>query len=175
MFRILLLIFIAVPVIEIALLLQVGSLLGGLNTVLLIITTAVVGAALVKRQGLRNWMSIQVKLAKGQAPGLEVAGGMLLFLAGVCLIIPGFATDILGALLLITPVRNYFAKAMLTRAAVAGSKGSFAQFQFRNGPGAQPGRRGKDADGSVIDGEYSYKKEVKPELEDKDDTKGQGQ
>ena len=172
MFQILLLLFIVVPIVEIAVLLQVGSLIGGLNTLLLIIITAVVGAALVKQQGMQNWMTMQAKLAQGQMPGVEMAGGLLIFLAGVFLITPGFVTDLVGLAFLLPPSRNAIAKSMLKRMAMRGGNASFTQFHFRQGaPGAGPQRRQRtdsdEAEGTVIDGEYSQKRGPQEQIDDK--------
>lgn len=172
MFRILLLLFIAVPIVEIVVLLQVGDLVGGLNTLLLIVITAVVGAALVKLQGMRNWMTVQSKLARGQMPGVEMAGGLLLFLAGILLITPGFVTDLVGLILLLPPSRNAIAKSMLKRMVMDGGKAGFSQFHFRQGATNSGPRRGaqekeSDAEGSVIDGEYSYRRDPDQQIEDK--------
>lgn len=172
MFQILLLLFIAVPIVEIVVLLQVGDLLGGLNTLLLIVITAVVGAALVKQQGMRNWMIVQSKLAQGQVPGVEMAGGLLLFLAGILLITPGFVTDLLGLIFLFPPSRNAIAKSMLKRMVVGGGRAGFSQFHFRQGTansGPRQGAQEKEngAEGNVIDGEYSYRRDPDQQIEDK--------
>jgi UPF0716 protein FxsA len=167
MFQLLLLLFIAVPIVEIAVLLQVGSLIGGLNTLLLIIVTAFVGAALVKQQGAQNWMTMQRKMATGEMPGVEMAVGLLIFLAGVMLITPGFVTDAVGLLFLIPATREPIAKAMLKRMVVRGQgSASFTQFHYRQGPqgGPHSGRR-PDEEGTVIDGEYEHKTPSRRQLE----------
>lgn len=168
----LIVLFIAVPIVEIMVLLQVGDLLGGLNTFLLIVVTAVVGATLVKQQGMRNWMNVQGKLAQGQVPGVEMAGGLLLFLAGILLITPGFVTDLVGLIFLFPPSRHAIAKGMLKRVVVGGGPAGFSQFHFRQKNTHSGQRRGSQGqenneDGSVIDGEYSYQRDPDKQITDK--------
>lgn len=168
MLRIFLLLFIAVPIIEIAVLLQVGGLIGGLNTLLLIVATAVIGAVLVKQQGIQNWLTMQQKLACGQPPALEMVSGILIFLAGVMLITPGFVTDIIGLAFLLPASRKVIAAYLLKHLFVRGQAG-FTQFHFR-----QRGDFDHDADshrqseGTVIDGEYSRQKTSTERLEQPD-------
>lgn len=178
MFQILLLLFIAVPIVEIAVLLQVGGMIGGLNTLLLIVATAVAGALLVKQQGMQNWMTMQHKMARGEMPGVEMAGGLLIFLAGVLLITPGFVTDAIGLAFLLPPSRNAIARQMLKRMVVKGQT-NFAQFHFRQGPGFKPQETDsarRDENGTVIDGEYSRKEQHQGFLDDstEQNEKGQG-
>lgn len=103
MFFVLLLIFIVIPVVELSVLIQVGGVLGSLTTVGLVIFTAVVGVSLVRSQGLSTLMQAQEKMARGEAPTGELVEGMMLAMAGVLLLIPGFVTDFIG-LLLLTPI-----------------------------------------------------------------------
>lgn len=165
MLQILLLVFIAVPVIEIAVLLQVGSLVGGLNTLLLIIATAVIGAVLVKQQGMQNWMTMQQKMARGEMPGIEMAGGLLIFVAGIMLITPGFVTDLIGLAFLLPPSRHAIAKQMLKRMVVRGQT-QHTQFHFRQGGFGRSQNTTRDEHGTVIDGEYSRKQEGQSQLDD---------
>lgn len=147
------LIFIVVPVIEISILIEVGDQLGVLTTVALVILTAAIGASLVRSQGLQTLMSAQQKLQQGQEPGQEVIEGIMLAIAGVLLVTPGFATDILGLLVLTPmtrkPIANYFLSKMIVKSA----QGSpFGGQPFSGGFGAN-----QEKDGDVIDGEFSRK------------------
>ncbi|RUO24102.1 hypothetical protein CWE09_13240 [Aliidiomarina minuta] len=180
MFRILLLLFIVLPIIEIAVLLQIGSWLGGWTTLFLIILTAVAGASLVRQQGMQNWMRAQQRMASGEMPGIEMANGILIFVAGIVLITPGFVTDAVGLLLLLPVTRAPIARALMKKLLVRGGQpgaGGFAHFQFQQrrqsgqqSPfGRQPGQQ--DKDGTVIDGEYERKHETNSQLSDKDDEK----
>ena len=96
--QILLLLFILMPIAEIALLLQVGDMIGGWNTVGLIIVTAFVGAYLVRQEGLSTLQKAQQKMANNEVPGKEMMEGLMLVIAGVLLVTPGFITDIIGFL-----------------------------------------------------------------------------
>lgn len=99
------LLFIIVPIVELAIIIQVGSQLGVLSTVVLLILVSVVGAWLVKFQGLSVLRRIQQQLSAGQMPTTElVNGGMILF-AGALMLTPGFLTDAVGLALLLPPVR----------------------------------------------------------------------
>ncbi|RUO29415.1 hypothetical protein CWE12_10590 [Aliidiomarina sedimenti] len=169
MLQILLLLFIAVPIVEIAVLLQVGDLIGGLNTLVVIILTAVIGALLVKQQGIQNWMRMQSKMARGQMPGEEMAGGLLIFLAGVLLITPGFVTDVIGLLFLLPPTRSVIAKAMLKRMVIRGAGAQFSHFQ-RKGPA---GRDSQQEKGTTIDGEYQHKAGSESQLAEPSDDNDQ--
>ena len=156
MLQIFILLFISVSIIEIAVLLQVGGLIGGLNTLLLIVATAVVGAVLVKQQGIQNWLAMQRKLARGQPPALEMVSGILIFLAGVMLITPGFVTDLIGLAFLLPASRKVIVGYLLKHLFVHG-KARFTQFQFRQrGSFHQQEDPHQSSKGTVIDGEYSH-------------------
>nr|WP_285817578.1 FxsA family protein [Echinimonas agarilytica] len=102
------------PVIELTLLVQVGMQIGALTTVALTILTAVIGVSLVRSQGLSVMQRAQMNMASGQDSAPEVIEGAMLAFAGVCLLIPGFMTDAVGALLLLPPLRRQFAKSILS-------------------------------------------------------------
>ena len=106
----LLLIILFVPLIEIYLFIQIGGQIGAFNTILVILLTAVVGVYFARLQGLSTLKSGITQLYRNQMPVYEMMSGAALALAALLLIIPGFATDIIG-FLLITPVtRNIFFK-----------------------------------------------------------------
>jgi UPF0716 protein FxsA len=96
---------IVIPLIEIAVIIQVGDWLGIVNTIGLLILVSVVGAWLVKRQGLGVLRRIRLQQQAGQVPGAAVFDGALIVVAGALLLFPGFVTDALGLLLLLPPVR----------------------------------------------------------------------
>ncbi|MBF0447617.1 MAG: FxsA family protein [Magnetococcales bacterium] len=96
MFRLLLFLFIAIPILEIYILIQVGEKIGLLSTLLTIICTALVGASLVRHEGIKTLYNLQEKLNRQEMPGQELADGALLLLAGVLLVTPGFFTDGVG-------------------------------------------------------------------------------
>ena len=97
--------FIAVPLIEIAVIIQVGSWLGVLNTLALLILISVLGAWVVKRLGVGLLRRVQGELAAGRVPATALVDGALLLVAGTMLLLPGFVTDFFGLLLLLPPVR----------------------------------------------------------------------
>ena len=103
------LLFVIMPIMEIAVLIHVGDIIGGWNTVLLVILSAMIGAYLVKREGVATLAQAQVKIAQGQVPAEEIGAGLLLLIAGVLLVTPGFITDILGLLLTLPTTRRYLA------------------------------------------------------------------
>jgi UPF0716 protein FxsA len=109
------LIFILIPIIfEIILLIQVGSQLGVITTLLLILVTAVIGINLMKQQGLKSWASIQTSLAQGKHPATEMASGVQLLFAGGLLLIPGFITDAIGFALLVPGVRSFIGRYLIS-------------------------------------------------------------
>ena len=106
MLKVLLLLFIAVPLLELYLLIEVGAGLGGFFTIALCVLTAAIGGILIRLQGVQTLFSAQQQLAQGQPPEQEMLHGFLLAIAGVCLFLPGFLTDAIGFLLLIPTLRK---------------------------------------------------------------------
>ena len=95
-----LLLIIIVPAIEIYLLIKIGSQIGAITTIFLIFLTAIVGVYYAKYEGLNTLRSGFVQLSKNETPAYEVISGAAIAFAALLLIIPGFATDILGFLLI---------------------------------------------------------------------------
>lgn len=118
MFRILFILFIAIPIIEIALLIQVSEVIGGFATIALVIATAILGAKLVKQQGLGAYVNVQQQMSQGQLPAQDLFTGLCVIIAGVLLMTPGIMTDVLGFLLLTPAVRKKLAKSLLAHASV---------------------------------------------------------
>jgi UPF0716 protein FxsA len=110
--RLALLLFILVPVIELSVLIAVGGEIGALATVGLVFLTAILGVAIIRTQGLDTLLRAQDKMRRGELPAVEVAEGFMLALAGLMLLIPGFVSDSLGAVLLITPLRRQVAQTL---------------------------------------------------------------
>jgi UPF0716 protein FxsA len=108
MFGKLFLLFAVVPVAEIYVLVSVGSVIGVLPTVALVLLTALAGAHLARMQGLSVMLRIRENLAQGFMPAEELLDGLLIFLAGMVLLTPGFLTDIAGLLILLPATRNMF-------------------------------------------------------------------
>lgn len=131
MSRILFVLFIVVPIVEIAMLIQVSEVIGGWTTVLLIIITAYVGAKMVKQQGLQTIAKIQQKSAQGQIPGEELFSGVCILISGVLLVTPGIATDVIGFLLLTPAVRKKMAQQLKSRINLfGGGQGQASMFTF---------------------------------------------
>ena len=106
----LLLILLFVPLIEIYLFIQIGGQIGAFNTILIILLTAVIGIYFVRLQGLNTLKSGVTQLYKNKIPVYEMMSGAALAMAALLLIIPGFATDIIGFLLALPITRNLIFK-----------------------------------------------------------------
>ncbi|EGR0467228.1 FxsA family protein [Vibrio cholerae] len=152
MFPILLFLFIAVPVIEIALFIQVGGVLGVWPTIALVLLTAIVGASLVRSQGLQTLLTVQQRLAQGQLPAQQILEGVMLAVAGVLLLTPGFFTDILGMLVLLPAPRAYLAKLLMSRVVVGNIHASGAGFEQPN-----PFHDRANPNGTTYEGEFERK------------------
>lgn len=100
------LLFTVVPIVEITLLVKIGSQVGVIPTLLLVIGTGIAGAWLARWQGVRVLARIQHRLARGQMPNDELIDGALVLVAGVLLVTPGVLTDVMGLVLLIPPCRS---------------------------------------------------------------------
>jgi UPF0716 protein FxsA len=97
--------FLAVPIVELFVILQVGQAVGVLDTLALLILISVVGAWLAKREGLGVLRRMQAAVQAGRVPGTELVDGFLILLAGALMLTPGFITDIVAILLLLPPTR----------------------------------------------------------------------
>lgn len=136
----LLLAFFAIPLIELYVLIQVGSLIGALPTIALCILSAVAGATLVRAQGFSTLQRVRSSLERGELPATTLVEGMLLVVAGMLLITPGFVTDAIGFVLLVPAWRRRIARRFIE------SRSS----HLHPGPGAHR----KHPDERVIEGEF---------------------
>ena len=98
--------FVGAPLIELYLLIEVGSVIGALPTILLSVFTALLGGVLVRLQGFSVLFRAQAQMAQEEVPAIEMLEGALLLLVGFALLLPGFITDAIGFLLLIPPLRR---------------------------------------------------------------------
>lgn len=164
MFPILLLLFIFVPIIEIGLFIQVGGFLGLWPTIALVLITAFVGASLVRNQGIQTLMSVQGRLQQGEMPAQQILEGVMLAVAGVLLLTPGFMTDALGMLVLLPAPRAMIAKKMMEKMVVknmsggfhAGGQAGFGQSPFGDDPfNRDPFDQSKG--GNTFEGEFEKK------------------
>ena len=101
---------ILIPIVEIYLFIKIGSQIGALTTVLLIFVTAVVGVYYAKYEGLNTLKSGFIQLSKKETPAYEIISGAAIAIAALLLIIPGFATDILGFLIIFPLTRKFIFK-----------------------------------------------------------------
>ena len=110
MFRILLILFLTVPLVEIAILIKIGKVIGAGYTIALVIGTAILGAALLRTQGISTLAKVQTNINRGQLPAIELIEGLILLISGVLLLTPGFFTDMLGFLALVPVLRQRLAQ-----------------------------------------------------------------
>lgn len=132
--------FISIPLIELYVLIQVGSVIGALSTIALCILSALTGAALVRVQGFSTLLRVRASLERGELPAATLVEGMLLVVAGLLLITPGFVTDAVGFVLLVPNWRRRIARRFIESRSV----------HFH--PGAGAGRR--QPDDRIIEGEF---------------------
>lgn len=133
----LILLFIALPVLELVLLLRIGSWIGALPTILLVVTTGVVGASLARSQGLAVFTRIQSEIARGRPPVAQMVDGFLIFAAGVLLLTPGVITDVFGIALLLPPVRALLRRSVARRMKRMAEAGT-ARFTIMHGMPQSP-------------------------------------
>ena len=157
-----LLALIAIPLLETWLLIRMGGVIGALPTIALVIATAVIGGALVRRQGLQTVARMQQNAAQGVLPSREIAEGVLILIAATLLITPGFFTDTIGFLCLWPQFRRKLIDAALQRGLVqvvggAGAGAGFAGARSRHGPGGG---------GRTFEGEFEVQDEPSPRSTD---------
>lgn len=104
--RLLMLLIIVIPALEIGLFILSGKTIGTVSTILIIILTGVIGAWLAKKQGLEAMRNAQQQMQYGQIPGNAIIDGLCILIGGLLLLTPGFITDTVGFLLLIPLTRN---------------------------------------------------------------------
>lgn len=168
--------FFIIPLVEIYFLIQVGSVIGVLPTILLVVLTAVVGAFLLRQQGLSTLARFQSSVAQGEVPAGALLEGVMLIIGGALLMTPGFFTDAIGFACLLPFSRKWLAKAMLTRSKVSvfgqqgGSSASYTSYvhtgQTRSSASASSNARdsqhsaeadANSAGSTTIEGDYIRK------------------
>lgn len=159
--------FIAVPIIEIGLFIEIGGWIGLWPTLGIVIVTAFAGTTLLRLQGLSVLQRVQESANRNELPVQEVFDGMCLLVAGILLLTPGFFTDSIGFLLFV-PVFRRFAAAAIWRWLVRNGKisvsaGGFGASPRSGGPGG-PDRGSRPSGGPVIDGDFE---EVDPPPRDR--------
>lgn len=152
---ILFLLLVAVPVLEIALFIQVGGWLGTWPTIGIVVLTAAIGTLLLRIQGLATLSELQRRLSAGEDPSATLAHGAMILVAGVLLLTPGFFTDAVGFLLLMPPVRAAairFARSRMVH--VATRVHTAANTRGHMGGGSPRGPAGSGANPETVDGDY---------------------
>jgi UPF0716 protein FxsA len=117
MVGVLVVLFVLVPLAELYVIIQVGHAIGALNTIGLLLLISMLGAWLMKREGISVWRRFQRQVDTGHVPGREIADGVMILSAGALLLAPGFLTDLVGILLLLPPVRAGVRSLVMRRAA----------------------------------------------------------
>ena len=145
-FRVLLGLFFIVPLLEIFLLIQVGGWIGAWPTVALVVFTAVLGAWLLRYQGLMTLRRVQASLARGEVPALELLEGAMLIFGGALLLTPGFFTDTLGFICLAPLLRRKMIAWVLRHGLAFSAGGPSAQ--HHQGPRTFEGEFRRDDDQS---------------------------
>ncbi len=116
-----LIILIGLPITEIYFLIEVGSMIGAIPTIIITIFTAVTGIALIRIQGITTINKLQSSIQQRKSPAIELVEGVMLILAAASLLMPGFLSDSLGFLLLIPPIRHLLARFYLSRQKLSSS------------------------------------------------------
>jgi UPF0716 protein FxsA len=139
----LVILFIAVPIAELAVIIQVGQAIGVWWTIAILVADSILGSLLMRSQGRAVWRRFNATLQAGRAPAREVADGVLVIFGGALLLTPGFITDILGLILLIPPtralVRGILARRLAHRMVASATR-----------PRARPGPE-YDVEGTAVD------------------------
>jgi UPF0716 protein FxsA len=152
----LLLLFIVTPIFEMLLLIEVGSKIGALNTVAVVLLTAMIGLALLRKQGLDTLLRANQKINSGEVPAQEMAEGLALAAGGALLLTPGFITDGIGFCLLMPVTRQLLVKTIFTRLVsnmtVNSQSNTFSAQQYSQSVNSS-------IEGETIEGEYTEHKE----------------
>lgn len=135
--------FLIFPLLELYLMIKVGSEIGAIWTIFIIVFTGVLGALLLRQQGFSSMMRVREAMNRGEIPALPLFEGFVILIAAILLIIPGFITDVLGLFFLITPLRQRLISKIIT----------FQKIQPTPTEPEQPPL--KKPDKRIIDGEYT--------------------
>jgi UPF0716 protein FxsA len=140
-----------VPVLEIATIIAVGKVIGGWQTLALLLAESVLGAWLVRREGSKAWAALRGALSSGQMPSRQLADAALVLVGGTLLLTPGFLTDVAGFFFIVPltrPIARRMLEAMVARRLLGGVFGG----RGSGGPSGPTGRAGSSGP-DVIEGE----------------------
>jgi len=151
--RFLLFLFIAMPILEMWVLIKVGSSIGALSTIALVLLTAMVGLALIRSQGLSTLTRINQKMAEGQLPATELLEGFFLAIGGALLLTPGFITDAIGFSCLIPLLRVRIIGLFLKRGWLQAQSNFNAQAHYRQQSSSPVGPNNIDGK-TTIEGDF---------------------
>lgn len=133
MLPLLVLLFVLVPIAELAIIIQVGQAIGVWWTIGLLVADSVLGSLLMRSQGRATWRRFNEALQSGRVPATEVLDGGLVIFGGACLLTPGFITDLFGGLLLLPPTRAVLRRLLVKRFALRMVSG-MTRGAFRTAP-----------------------------------------
>lgn len=142
----LLLLFVVMPVVEMWLLIEVGSKIGALPTIGLVLLTAMIGLALLKRQGVSTLARANQRMAAGEMPAEEMVEGIFLAVGGALLLTPGFITDFIGFCCLIPGLRNILIGRVLKNVILKATAQGGRFYSYR---------RSEDGHEEIIEGEFT--------------------
>ena len=131
MFKLFLILFITIPLVEIAILIKIGSIIGAGYTIALVIGTAFLGVSLLRIQGISTLAKLQANISRGQLPATELIEGLILLISGALLLTPGFFTDTIGFLMLVPTLRQRLAETFFVN--FMKNRINIRQKQTRNG------------------------------------------
>ena len=131
MFKLFLILFITIPLVEIAILIKIGSIIGAGYTIALVIGTAFLGVSLLRIQGISTLAKVQANISRGQLPATELIEGLILVISGALLLTPGFFTDTIGFLMLVPTLRQRLAETFFVN--FMKNRINIRQKQTRNG------------------------------------------
>ena len=155
MLRIWPVLFIVVPLVELYLIIEVGSVIGALWTVLLVVLTAVIGVSLLRIQGFNTLNRARQNMEMGTLPAMEMMEGMVLAVGGALLITPGFITDTLGFLCLVPATRRAMIRYLMQRSHIHGqSFYSHGTTHYSRGHGDHGHNDHGHHKGRTIEGEF---------------------
>lgn len=137
------LIFIGFPLLELYILIQVGSSIGAILTIFVIVFTGVLGGLLLRQQGMRNMTKVRQSMERGEVPALAMFESLFVFVGAILLIIPGFITDIAGLFMLVAPIRRWLISKIISMP------------RFKPPVGGEPGSTKASSGKHIIDGEYT--------------------